>query len=159
MKRELTHEHPPQMRFIASRTNFGCMGPFDWGVGSTSARVVDLSMSERKAVTKKLAFANPNGSKTEKSRVSDDLVRLTNWQRDSARAQLRAATRPRVATPRARRSPKFRGEVLSALAVCGEAKGWSQRFSLLRARRASPWHDRAEGRRSNRSHAGCRNSH
>ncbi len=34
-------------------------------------------MSERKAVTKKLALAYRNGSKTEKSKILDDLVRLT----------------------------------------------------------------------------------
>ena len=77
-------------------------------------------MSERKAVTKKLALAYRNGAKADKSKVLDDLVMLTGWHRDHARAQLRAAVKPKVVKPRSPRPPKFRGEVVSALAVCWE---------------------------------------
>ena len=81
---------------------------------------MDLSMSERKAVTKKLALAYRNGSKSEKSKVLDDLVMLTGWHRDYARAQLRVAGKPRAVKPRASRPPKFSSEVLAALVVCWE---------------------------------------
>jgi hypothetical protein len=82
---------------------------------------MELSMGERKAVTNKMAAAYRRGTKAEKSAVLDQLVELTGWHRDHARAQLRGAGEIRVVRVRRPRTPVYSARVVSALELCWRA--------------------------------------
>ena len=67
---------------------------------------MEESMSQRQAVTKQLATTCWRKSLAEKARSLDQLVELTGWHQDHARACLREAETLRVVRPRLRESAK-----------------------------------------------------
>ncbi|MHB1737887.1 MAG: integrase catalytic domain-containing protein [Actinomycetes bacterium] len=83
-----------------------------------------LTMGQRKAVTKAIATRYRRASKTDKSRILDELCATTGWHRNHARKALAAALKPTLVRPARRpRTPVYGPEVLAALRFCWAVLG------------------------------------
>lgn len=68
---------------------------------------MELTMSERKAVTKTIATRHRRVNKDAKKQILDELCATTGWHREHAPSALRSTLRATIVKPRPPRTPKY----------------------------------------------------
>lgn len=84
---------------------------------------MELTLGQRKAVTKVIATRYLRADKAGKGRILDELCATTGWHRNHARKALGQAGKPRIVKPRATRPPKYGTDVVAALVFCWAVQG------------------------------------
>lgn len=84
---------------------------------------MELTLGQRKAVTKAIATRYRRADKAGKGRILDELCATTGWHRNHARKALGQAGTPRIVKPRARRPQKYGPDVVAALVFCWAVQG------------------------------------
>lgn len=82
-----------------------------------------LTMSERRAVTKKLALEYRRGEKARKGQILDQICELNGWHRNHARKALTQALMLKVVQPRPSRPPIYGEPVVAALRFLWAVQG------------------------------------
>src|SRR5660397_167341 len=84
---------------------------------------MELTMSERKAVTKKLVLEYRRGNKARKGEILDQICELNRWHRSHARKALKQASVLKAVKPRLPRPPIYGGSVMKALRFLWAVQG------------------------------------
>ena len=84
---------------------------------------MELTLGERRVVTKAIATRYRRADKGGKGRILDELCATTGWHRNHARKALSRVDRPRIVRPRAPRLPKYGPDVIAALVICWAVQG------------------------------------
>ena len=82
-----------------------------------------LTVTERKAATKKLALEYRRGDKTRKGQILDQIYELNSWHRSHARKKLTQALVLKDVKPRPPRPPIYGESVIAALRFLRAAQG------------------------------------
>jgi hypothetical protein len=89
---------------------------------------MELTLAERKAVTKAISTRYARLDKAGQTRALDELCAIPGWHRDHARKALKQALRPRIVKAGRPRSPRYGTTIVASLIFC---------WAVLRMRRAS----------------------